>query len=92
MGRTFRTLAVMLLGPPAILYPLAQADVLLSRSPGWWLATVLIAVWVISMAALLTSGWRTKVVALVGSVYTLVSVIALPMMALSASCVRGPRL
>lgn len=90
MTRTFRTLAVMLLIPPLILYPLAQAHILLSGSPGWWLATVLISVWVIGMAALLASGWRRSVIALVGSAYTLVSFFALPMMALSASCVVGP--
>lgn len=90
MTRTFRTLAVMLLGPPLILYPLAEANILLSGSPGWWLATVLISIWVMGMAALLASGWRRSVIALVGSTYTLLSVFALPMLALSASCVVGP--
>jgi len=80
----------MLLGPPLILYPLAQARILLSDSPEWWLATVLMAVWILGMAALLTSGWRTKTIVAVGSAYTLASLFALPAMALSASCAVGP--
>lgn len=90
MTRTFRTLAVMLLIPPLILYPLAQAHILLSGSPGWWIATVLILIWAIGIAALLASGWRRSVIALVGLAYSVISLFALPVLALSASCVVGP--
>lgn len=90
MGRTIRTIAVMLLGPPLILYLLAQVHILLSGSPAWWIATVLIAIWIMGVAALRTSRWRTGVIILVGAIYTFGSAFVLPLMALSASCAVGP--
>jgi hypothetical protein len=80
----------MVLAPPLLIYPLAQARILLTNAPETRIWGVLITVWAVGMAALLKSGWRNTIIAGVGAIYTLVALLLLPLLALSASCMVGP--
>jgi hypothetical protein len=91
MERTLRTIAIMLLAPPLLLYALAQAG---AFSPSANLSAVasyalLAPAWAAGMAALPTSGWRRQVQLIVGLAYTLVAIPALPFLALLAVCTTG---
>ena len=91
MGRTVRTLAIMLMAPPLMLYALAQAGAL-SHNSGLGEATgyaLLASPWAVGMAALLTSGWRREVKLGVGLAYSLAAIPLLPVLALLAVCTTG---
>ena len=90
MQRTARTIAVMVLAPPLLIYPLAHLGILLTTSPALRIWTILVAVWGVGMAALLTSHWRGPIIVGVGAAYTLIAIFLLPLLALSASCMGGP--
>ncbi|HEY0627911.1 MAG TPA: hypothetical protein VGD23_01140 [Sphingomicrobium sp.] len=80
----------MVLAPPFLIYSLAHLRILLTTSGELRIASILIAIWSVGMAALLTSKWRVSVIIAVGIAYTLVSIFLLPMLTLSASCMVGP--
>jgi hypothetical protein len=90
MLRTARTIAIMGLAPPLLIYPLAQGRILLTTSPDLRVWTILVFVWAVGMAALLTSRWRGSIIFAVGVGYTIVSIFLLPLLSLSASCMVGP--
>lgn len=90
MPRTFRTIAIMVLAPPLLIYSLAHLRILLTTSGELRIASILIAVWSVGMVALLTSTWRVSVIIAVGIAYTLACLFLLPMLTLSASCMVGP--
>ena len=90
MLRSSRTTAIMLLAPPLLIYLLAHAGLLLSGSPEPRSLMLLVAVWAVGIAALLTSGWRAERIFWVGWGYTVASAILLPFIKLMASCSVGP--
>jgi hypothetical protein len=87
MASTVRTLAIMLLGPPLLLYALAQAGAF-GHSPAADYALMAIP-WAIGLAALITSGWPSPVRLWLGAAYTLAAMPALPFLALLAVCSTG---
>lgn len=91
MRKTVRTLVLMFVAPPLLLYALAQAGALSDPSDlGAAVAYALLAaIWAIGMAALLTSGWRRGVKLGAGVAYTLAAIPVLPFLALLAVCTTG---
>jgi hypothetical protein len=87
MGRTLRTLAIMLLAPPLLLYALAQAGAFGHGAIADY--ALLATAWAAGMAALPASGWRRDVQLIVGLAYTLAAIPALPFLALLAVCTTG---
>ena len=90
MLRSVRTIGMMLILPPLAIYPLAQARILLTNAPEQRIWSILIGIWALGMAALLTSGWSRTLIACVGVGYTLLAIFLLPILTLSASCMVGP--
>ena len=90
MQRTIFTIAVMVLAPPLLIYPLAYSGVLLTTSSETRLWAILVGVWAVGIAALLPSQWRGSIIIGAGAVYTVASLFLLPLLALSASCMVGP--
>lgn len=88
MGRTIRTVAIMLLAPPALLYALAHAGAFDTPSALAHYA-LLVSVWAIGMAALARSRWPLDVKLVAGLAYSLAAVFALPLLALLAVCSTG---
>jgi len=88
MGRTIHIVAIMALGPPVLLYIIAQLGLFALRSEviGWG---ALVVAWGVGMAALATSGWRRGVMLGVGIAYTVVAVPVVPFLGLLAVCSTG---
>jgi hypothetical protein len=91
MGRTIRTLVIMLLAPPLLLYALAQAGAFHSAAVDSAAAgyALLAAAWATGITALLASGWPRDVQLKVGLAYTLAAIPVLPFLALLAVCTTG---
>lgn len=90
MRRSLVTIVVILLLPPLLLYSLAGVGFLTTMSPEPRLRAVLIMIWAMGIAALSLSGWRRNVVITAAVAYTLAALVALPYLALMASCAFGP--
>jgi hypothetical protein len=88
MASTIRTVAIMVLAPPLLIYALMRAGAFASHGPviGYG---ALVLPWAIAMAGLVTSGWQKKVQASVGVAYTLAAIPVLPFLALLAVCTTG---
>ena len=86
MARTIRTIAALLLAPPVLL--LAVAHLHVGSSDWHWLTAVGILA-LIALVAIGTSGWAMRAQLIVGSIYLLIAIPALPFLALLAECSTG---
>jgi hypothetical protein len=69
-----------MLPPPLLLYLLAKLGVLTTASPSISIWLVLLALWLIGIAALLSSGWQRSIIVVTSSVYSAASLVVLPIL------------
>jgi hypothetical protein len=89
MWRTAVTIAVMLLAPPLVLLGLAHAGAFASDSSPLVIYLAWVGVWLIGMAALLSSGWNRRLLIWAGVAFTIAAIPIIPFLGLLAVCSTG---
>lgn len=85
---TIRTVAIMALAPPLLLFGVAHAGVV-SYLPVMTGYALFVLAWALGIAAVATSGWPPLVKAWVAVAYTLAAMPGMPFLGLLAVCSTG---